>query len=210
MILFLYLNQFYKTEQGVGSSPNRNSCCIVSSRLSILLLCSHRTNRTCVRDELSAIGKLKEGIPGEPCEDDLMLSTRVESISSIKFFNYLQLGDAVLYYQTYWGITRRSRHTDAYQYAQEEEIRYRHTEVFFTVVRFFDSVMTCGAALAQMPEREKHFANTVPCNTMLSSQSHCSHFQTKRAIFYIVCLRLIVMTEMLPHAWDTRLFLFAS
>ena len=52
MILFLYLNQFYKTEQGVGSSPNRNSCCIVRSRLNILLLCSHRTNRTCLRDEL--------------------------------------------------------------------------------------------------------------------------------------------------------------
>ena len=47
-----------------------------------------------MRDELSAIGKLKEGIPGEPCEDDLMLSTRVESISSIKFFNQLKLGDA--------------------------------------------------------------------------------------------------------------------
>ena len=58
--------------------------------------------------------KLKEGIPGEPCEDDLMLSTRLESISSIKFFNYLQLGDAVFYYQAYRGITRRSRHTDAY------------------------------------------------------------------------------------------------
>ena len=27
----------------------------------------------------------------------------------------------------------------------------------------------------------------------------------KEAIFYIVCLRLIIMTKMLPHAWDTRL-----
>ena len=53
---------FYKTEQGVGSSSNRNSCCIISSRLSILLLCSHRTNRTCLRDELYATGKLKEVI----------------------------------------------------------------------------------------------------------------------------------------------------
>ena len=88
MILLLYLKQFYKTELGDGSSPNRNSCFIVSSRLSILLLCSHRNNRTCLRDELYANGKLKEGIPGEPCEDDLTLSTRVESISSIKFFNY--------------------------------------------------------------------------------------------------------------------------
>ena len=40
-------------------------------------------------------------------------------------------------------------------------------------------VMACGAVLAQMPKGEKHFANTVPCNTGLSSQSHCSHFQTK-------------------------------
>ena len=123
---------------------------------------------------------MKEGIPGEPCEDDLMLSTRVESISSIKFFNYLQLGDAVFYSQAYRGITRRNHHTDAY--AQEEEIRYQQTEVFFMVVKDVDSVMTCGAALAQMPKDETHFANTVP-----SSQSHCSHFQTKRGHF-LQCL----------------------
>ena len=47
-----------------------------------------------MNSKLFANCKLKEGIPGEPREDDLMLSTRVESISSIKFFNYLQLGDA--------------------------------------------------------------------------------------------------------------------
>ena len=47
------------------------------------------------------------------------------------------------------------------------------------VVKDVDSVMTCGAALAQMPKGEKYFANTVPRNTGLSSQSHCSHFQTK-------------------------------
>ena len=122
MILLLYLNKFYKTEQGVGSSPNRNSCFIVSSRVSILLFCSHRTNKTCLRDELYAIGKLKEGIPGEPCEDDHILSTRVESISSIKFFNHLQLGDVVFHSQVHRGITRRNHHTDAY--AQEGEIRY--------------------------------------------------------------------------------------
>ena len=126
--------------------------------------------------------KLKEGIPGEPCQDDLMLSTRVESISSINFFNYLQLGDAVFYSQEYRGITKSNSHSDAYWYAQEEEIRYQQREVFFMVVKDVDSVMTCGAALAQLPKGEKHFANTVPCNTGLSSQSHCSHFQT------IVCL----------------------
>jgi len=86
------------------------------------LLCSHRTNRTCLRDELYAIDKLGEGVPGEPCEDDLMLSTRVESISSIKFFNHLQLGDAVFHSQAHIGITSRNHHTDAY--AQEVEIRY--------------------------------------------------------------------------------------
>ena len=124
---------------------------------------------------------MKEGIPGEPCEDDLLLSTRVESISSIKFFNYLQLGDAVFYSQAYRGITRRNHHTDAY--AQEEEIRYQQTEVFFfMVVKDLDSLMTCGAALAQMAKDEIHFANTVP-----SSQSHCSHFQTKRGHF-LQCL----------------------
>ena len=122
-MLLLYLHQFYKTEMGACSSSSRNSCCIVSSRLSILLLCSYKTNRTCLRDELYAIGKLKEGIPGEPREDDLMLSTRVESISSTKFFNYLQLGDAVFHSQAYRGITRRNHHTDAY--AQEEEITYQ-------------------------------------------------------------------------------------
>ena len=109
--------------------------------------------------------KLKDGTPGEPCEDDHILSTRVESISSIKFFNYLQLGDAVFYSQAYRGITRRNHNTDAY--AQEEEIRYQQTEVFFMVVKDVDTVMTCGAALAQMSKYETHFANTVP-----SSQSH--------------------------------------
>ena len=46
-----------------------------------------------------------------------------------------------------------------------------------------DSAMTCGAVLAQMPKGEKHFSNTVPCNTGLSSQSHCSYFQTKTGHF---------------------------
>ena len=133
MILLLYLDQFYKTEQGVGSSPNRNSCCIVSSRLSILLLCSHRINRTCLRDELYATGKMKEEIPGEPCEDDLMLSTRAEA----KFFHHLQLGDAVFHSQAYRGITRRNHHTDAY--AQGGDTRYQQTEVFFMVVKDVDS-----------------------------------------------------------------------
>ena len=50
------------------------------------------------------------------------------------------------------------------------------------VVKDVDSVMTCEAALAQMPKDETHFANTVP-----SSQSHCSHYQTKRGRF-LQCL----------------------
>ena len=133
--------------------------------------------------------KLKDGTPGEPCEDDYMLSTRVESISSIKFFNYLQLGDAVFYSQAYRGITRRNHNTDAY--AQEEEIRYQKTEVFFMVVKDVDSVMTCGAVLAQMSKYETHFADTVP-----SSQSHCSHFQTKRGHF----LQCLPQTDC--HDWD--------
>ena len=112
MILLLYLKQLYKKEQGVASSPNRNSCCIVSSRLSVPMLCSQNTNTTCLRDELYAIGKLKEGVPREPCEDDLMFSTRVESISSIKFFNPLQLGDVVFHSQAYRGITIGNHHTD--------------------------------------------------------------------------------------------------
>ena len=177
MILLLYLDQFYKTEQGVGSSPNRNSCCIVSSRLSILLLCSHSINRTCLRDELYATGKMKEEIPGEPCEDDLMLSTRAEA----KFFHHLQLGDAVFHSQAYREITRRNHHTDAY--AQGGDTRYQQTEVFFMVVKDVDSDMICGAVHAQMLKAEKHFANTVPCNTGLSNQSHCSHFQIKTGHF---------------------------
>ena len=124
---------------------------------------------------------MKEEIPGELCEDDLTLSTRVDSISSIKFFNHLQLGDAVFYSQAYRRITTTNYHIDAYP--QEEEIRYQQTEVFFMVVKDVNSVMICGAAPAQMPKGEKYFANTVPCNTGLSRQSHCSHFQTKRGHF---------------------------
>ena len=157
MILSLYLNQFYKTEQGVGSSPKRNSCCIVSCRLSILLLWSHTTDRTRPRDELYANGKLKGGVPGEPREDDLMLSTRVESISSIKFFNHLQLGDAVFHSRAYRRITRRNHHTDAYV----QEILANRCFFFFMVVK---------DVFVQMPKGEKHFANTVPCNNGLFSQ----------------------------------------
>ena len=81
-----------------------------------------------------------------------MLSTRVESISSIKFFKHLQLGDAVFHSHTYRQITLKNHHTDAY--AQEGEIRYWQTEVFFMVVKDVDSVLTCGAVLAQMPKSE--------------------------------------------------------
>ncbi|XP_068760070.1 uncharacterized protein [Montipora capricornis] len=125
-----------------------------------------RTNRTCLRDELYPIGKLKEEIPSEPCEDDLMLSTRVESISSIKFFNYLQLGDAVFYSQAYREITIRNHHTDAY--AQEEEIRYQQTEVFLMVVKDVDSVMTCAAAPCQMPKEFEQW------KTQLEESEDCS------------------------------------
>ena len=50
------------------------------------------------------------------------------------------------------------------------------------VAKDVDSVMTCATALAQMPKYETNFANTVP-----SSQSHCSHFQTMRGHF-LQCL----------------------
>ena len=43
--------------------------------------------------------------------------------------------------------------------------------------------MTSGAVPAQMLKGEKHFANTVPCNTGLSNQSHSSHFQIKTGHF---------------------------
>ena len=51
---------------------------------------------------------------------------------------------------------RKNHHTDAY--AQEGDIRYQQTEVFFMVVKNVDSLMTCGAVLAQMLKGEKHFA----------------------------------------------------
>ena len=149
--------------------------------------------------------KLKEGIPGEPCEDDLMLSTRVESISSIKFFNYLQLGDAVFYYQAYRGITRRSRHTDAYGYAQEEKIRYQQTEVFLWLSKMLIQLLPVELPLLKCQK----VRNILPIQYHATLGFPVNHIvpisKPKEAIFYIVCLRLIIMTEMLPHAWDTRL-----
>ena len=49
--------------------------------------------------------------------------------------------------KAYRGITRRNHHTDAY--AQEGDIRYQQPEVFFIVVKYVDSVMTCGAKNAK-------------------------------------------------------------
>ena len=72
-----------------------------------------------------------------------MLSTRAKA----KFFNHLQPGDAVFHSQGYRGITRRNHLTDAY--AQEGDIKYQETEVFFMVVKDVDSVMTCGAKNAK-------------------------------------------------------------
>ena len=116
----------------------------------------------------------------------------------------------VFYSQTYRGITRRNYHIDTN--AQEEEIRYQQTEVFM-VVKDVDSVMICGAALAQMPKGEKYFANTAPCNTGFSSQSHCSHFQTtalmrpRRLKQY--CLQLVIYIYIYDEAQKAETVLSA-
>ena len=126
---------------------------------------------------------MKEEIPGEPCEDDLMLSTRAEA----KFFHHLQLGDAVFHSQAYRGITRRNHHTDAY--AQGGDTRYQQTEVFFMVVKDVDSVMICGAVLAQMLKGEKHFANTVPRNHIVPIS------KSKQAIFATWIFNFSVLSQ---------------
>ena len=113
---------------------------------------------------------------------DTMLSTRVESISSIKFFKHLQLGDAVFHSHTYRQITLKNHHTDAY--AQQGEIRYWQTEVFFMVVKDVDSVLTCGAVLAQMPKR----GNILPVQYQATLGFPVNHIVP----IYIVCLGLIV------------------
>ena len=58
------------------------------------------------------------------------------------------------------------------------------------IIKDFDSFMTCGAVLAQMPKSEKHLS--IPCNAGLSSQSHSSHFQIKTGHNFYFCLRQIV------------------
>ena len=68
---------------------------------------------------------MKEGIPDEPCEDDLMLSTRAEA----KFFNHLQLGDAV--FQRTQELPEGTTKLMLMQESIEGDIRYQQTEVFF-------------------------------------------------------------------------------
>ena len=116
----------------------------------------------------------------------------------------------VFYSQTYRGITRRNYHINTN--AQEEEIRYQQTEVFFMVVKDVDSVMTCGAALAQRPKGEKYFANTAPCNTGFSSQSHCSHFQTNAMMrprrLKQYCLQLVIYIYISFFFWQPNFQFF--
>ena len=89
---------------------------------------------------------------------------------------------------------RKNHHTDAY--AQEGDIRFQQTEVFFMVVKDVDSVMTCGAVLAQMLKGEKHFSNTVPCNTVLSNNHVASIPKSKQAIFATLIFKFSVLSQL--------------
>ena len=151
MTLLLHLNQFYKTEQGVGSSPNRNSCCSV---VDFAYYCSALKGLTELVWEMNSLQ---------------LANWRKEYL-----VNHVKMTSCCLQ-----GLSPFLRSNSSTNWNLE---------------MLGDSVITCGAVLAQMLKGEKHFANTVPCNTQLSSQSHCSHFQTKTGHFYIVCLRLIVCT----------------
>ena len=136
------------------------------------MLFSQNTNTTCLRDELYAMGKLKEGVPREPCEDDLMFSTRVESISSIKFFNHLQLGDVVFHSQAYTGITIGNHHTDDFYGCQ----RCWPVEL---------SLLKCQKVRNILPT-QYHATLGFPVNHIIPIS------KPKQAIYCIVCLRLIV------------------
>ena len=133
---------------------------------------------------------MKEEIPAEPCEDDLMLSTRAEA----KFFHHLQLGDAVFHSQAYRGITRRNHHTDAY--AQGGDTRYQQTEVFFMVVKDVDSVMICGAVLAQMLKGE----NILPIQYHVTLGFPINHIvpisKSKQAIFATLIFNFSVLSQL--------------
>lgn len=122
----------------------------------------HRTNRTHLRDDLFAIGKLKEGVPGKPFEDDLMLFLGIEAISSVKFFKRLQLGDAVLHSRAYKRVTKRNNYTVAYTH--DGDTQYGQIEEFFMVKEDHHSALTCGAVIAQMPKSGKHLCE---CHELL-------------------------------------------
>ena len=79
---------------------------------------------------------------------------------------------------------------------KKEVIRYQQTEVFFMVVKGIDSVMTCGAALAQMPKGEKYFCQYSTMQHWAFQSITLFPFPNQRGHFYSVCLRMIVMTEM--------------
>ena len=66
------------------------------------------------------------------------------------------------------------------------------------VVTDVDSVMTCGAALAKI------FCQYSTMQHWAFQSITLFPFPNQKRPFFSVCLRMIVMTEMLLHAWDTR------
>ena len=110
---------------------------------------------------------------------------------------------AVFYSHAYRGITRRNHHTDAY--AQEEQIRYQQTEVFFMVVKDADSVMTCGAALTQMPKGEKHFAKRRETFFQYSTTQHWAFQSITLLPFPNQTRRITVCTQTVVIQRDTIL-----
>ena len=108
----------------------------------------HRKNRTHLRDNMYAIGTLKEGHLTPDMEDEVLISLGIENFSSVKMLSRLQVGDKIIHSLRYKRVTRRNSFTVAYR--EGPNVKYGQIETFFTAPK--ESIMPYGAVVLPMSE----------------------------------------------------------
>lgn len=113
-----------------------------------LCLFFYRKNRTHLKDNLYAIGAMKEGHLTPDMEDEVLNSLGIDSFSSLKMFSRLQVGDKVIHSRRYKRVTRRNSFTVAFR--EGPGVKYGQIETFFEAPK--ESRILYGAIVLPMSE----------------------------------------------------------
>ena len=106
-----------------------------------------RHNQTHLKGSFYAIGAMKSCSNRLSFEDDLLSFLGLESLSTVKHFTRLQVGDAVFHSKMYERVSRRNSSTVTYH--QGATINYGQIEVFF-MGPVSSETNYCGAVISPM------------------------------------------------------------